>query len=154
MRWILFNWRDGLKPENIQRHKLHRTKKCSSVTLGGNSLSLIFTDVEFFHQYMPKSISLPTYITFFQTKKQCRIWCHETIFCYRCTPRSETISGNRKPFKMMKNVLFIGVTKLQSRIILLSTSTIGEGATNILICYFSKQLYLSAHQTKYLHVEN
>ena len=30
----------------------------------------------------------------------------------------------------------------------------GEGTTNILNYYFSKQMYPLAHQTKYLHVEN
>ena len=35
-----------------------------------------------------------------------------------------------------------------------SAIKIVENVTNILNCYFSKQVYHLAHQTKYLYVEN
>ena len=44
--------------------------------------------------------------------------------------------------------------KLQPKIIFVSATKIGENITNILHCYFSEQIYLLAHQTKHLHVED
>ena len=44
-------------------------------------------------------------------------------------------------------------TKLQPKIIVVSAKKI-ENVTKILTCYFSKQIYPLAHQTKNLHVEN
>ena len=34
-----------------------------------------------------------------------------------------------------------------------SATKIGENVTNILNCYFSKQIYLLTHETKYVHQE-
>ena len=34
-----------------------------------------------------------------------------------------------------------------------SATKIGENVTNILNCYFSKQIYPLTHQTKYVHAE-
>ena len=39
-----------------------------------------------------------------------------------------------------------------SRKLLLSATKISGNTTNILNCYFSKQIYTLAHQTKYLHM--
>ena len=44
--------------------------------------------------------------------------------------------------------------KLQTKIIFVSTTKIGENVTNIVHCYFSKQIYPLAHQTKHLHVKD
>ena len=46
---------------------------------------------------------------------------------------------------------FQGAAKSQTTIIFASAIKIGGNPTNILNCYFSKQIYPSAHQTKYLH---
>ena len=70
----------------------------------------------------------------------------------RVTQRKKCLSLNEN---FIITLLFLkgGATKLP-KIIFVSATKIGEDATNVLNCYFSKQMYPLAHQIKYLHVEN
>ena len=55
-------------------------------------------------------------------------------------------------FKIAKKLFLTikGAMKLSPKIVFVFATKIGEDATKILNCYFSKQIYPLAHQTKYL----
>ena len=53
-----------------------------------------------------------------------------------------------------KDSKFKGAMKSYRKIIFVSTIKIGKNTTNIFNHYFSSYIYILAHQTKYLHVEN
>ena len=46
-----------------------------------------------------------------------------------------------------------GTTKLSPQIIFVSDTKINKSTTNTLNCYFSKYIYIFAHQTNHLHIE-